>query len=142
MEIYIAQGEADLHRCFAVAVQLRPHLSEAEFVQRVKLQQSQGYQLALAQVEGAVVAIAGFRYLHTLIHGPTLYVDDLVTDAACRSQGYGQQLLTWLRQQAQAQGCCSLQLDSGVQRADAHRFYFREGLVITSFRFVQRLGPL
>lgn len=141
MEIYLAQSETDLRRCFAVVVQLRPQLSEAEFLRRVQLQQLEGYRLALAQVEGTVVAIAGFRYLHTLIHGPTLYVDDLVTDAARRSQGYGQELLAWLRQQAQAQGCSSLQLDSGVQRADAHRFYFREGLVITSFRFIEPLGP-
>ncbi|MBD0336919.1 MAG: GNAT family N-acetyltransferase, partial [Cyanobacteria bacterium Co-bin13] len=31
------------------------------------------------------------------------------------------------------------QLDSGVHRAEAHRFYFREGLVITSFHFAKPL---
>jgi hypothetical protein len=33
-----------------------------------------------------------------------------------------------------------LDLDSGVQRGDAHRFYMRTGLTITSFHFARRIG--
>jgi hypothetical protein len=32
-----------------------------------------------------------------------------------------------------------LALDSGTQRTDAHRFYFREGLVIPAFCFRKTL---
>ncbi|MBD0336759.1 MAG: GNAT family N-acetyltransferase [Cyanobacteria bacterium Co-bin13] len=139
MDIRYARTETDLRRCFPVVVQLRPHLSQAEFINRVLQQRQEGYQLVYVEAEDGVKAIAGFRIQNMLAHGRILYVDDLVTDASSRSQGYGQQLISWLQGQAQAQGCSSLQLDSGVHRAEAHRFYFREGLVITSFHFAKPL---
>ena len=40
---------------------------------------------------------------------------------------------------ARAAGCSVLDLDSGVQRRDAHRFYMREGLTISSFHFARVL---
>lgn len=139
MEIRLAHSETDLLQCFPVMVQLRPHLSQAEFVSRVLHQQQEGFQLAYLRDQDAVKAIAGFRYMNTLAHGKILYVDDLITDENSRSQSYGHQLLAWLFEQARTQGCHSLHLDSGVQRTGAHRFYFREGLVITSFRFAKSL---
>lgn len=138
-EVRLACSEADLRRCFPVVVQLRPHLSEAEFVDRVQQQHQEGYQMAFVEDGATVAAVAGFRLINLLFRGRVLYVDDLVTDENHRSQGYGQLLLHWLTEQARAQGCSALELDSGVQRAGAHRFYFREGLAITSFRFSKPL---
>ncbi len=40
-----------------------------------------------------------------LSSGKTLYVDDLVTDAAARSQGYGEAMLQWLIALAREAGC-------------------------------------
>lgn len=139
MEIRLAHSETDLLRCFPVVVQLRPHLSQGEFVSRVLLQQQEGYQLAFLQQQETVKAIAGFRVMNLLSHGKVLYVDDLITDAASRSQGHGQRLINWLIDQAHSQGCTTLQLDSGVHRGEAHRFYFREGLVITAFHFAKSI---
>ena len=134
MPIEFARSDADIANCFPVVVQLRPHLSKAEFVKQVKRQQENGYCLVYLE-EGGVKAIAGFRILEMLFHGRFLYVDDLVADDAERSKGYGGALLDWLVNYARSQNCVSLQLDSGVHRARAHRFYFRHGMVITSFHF-------
>jgi hypothetical protein len=41
----------------------------------------------------------------------------------------------YLTDKARAEGCGSIQLDSAVHRADAHRFYFREHYRVTSFHF-------
>jgi GNAT superfamily N-acetyltransferase len=71
--------------------------------------------------------------------GRKLYVDDLVTDQAKRSQGVGSALLTYLENKARSLGCESLCLDSGVQRDQAHKFYFREGFIVTSFSFKKKL---
>ena len=38
-----------------------------------------------------------------------------------------------------AADCTCIDLDSGVQREHAHRFYFREGLSISSLHFRKRL---
>jgi hypothetical protein len=68
-----------------------------------------------------------------------MYVDDLVSDEACRSQGAGKMILDWLAAKAASLGCTALTLDSGVQRQRAHCFYFREGMHIPSFCFKKEL---
>lgn len=77
--------------------------------------------------------------LEMLVSGRTLYIDDLVTDETGRSHGYGKQLMDWLADYAKADGCKVLSLDSGVQRTRAHKFYFVQGLIISSFHFQIKL---
>ena len=79
--------------------------------------------------------MAGFRVRNILASGLTLYVDDLVTAAAQRSQGHGRTVLHWLIQVARERGCQTFSLDSGTHRQEAHAFYFREGMRVTSFHF-------
>jgi GNAT superfamily N-acetyltransferase len=66
-------------------------------------------------------------------------VDDLVTDEALRSKSYGRQMLSWLIDQARAEGCESFELDSGVQRFDAHRFYLSNRMIISGHHFRLKL---
>jgi len=84
---------------------------------------------------GTCVAVAGWRIVATTVAVRRLYVDDLVTSDRVRSQGYGAALLRHLRTIARDSGCTALELDSGTHRSGAHRFYFREGLTISSFHF-------
>lgn len=135
MEIRLAETDAEIRRCFPVMVQLRPHLEEEEFVARVRRQQGAGYRLAFLAVQGAVRSVAGYRMQEMLVRGRHLYVDDLVTDEDYRSQGYGDELFDWLLARAREAGCGYLELDSGVQRAAAHRFYFRRQMHVGSFHF-------
>lgn len=142
MRIALAETDADLARCFAVMQQLRPHLVADEFVARIRRMQSEGYHLAFLEDETAAIrAVGGYRIYEKLVSGKHLYVDDLITDTTQRSRGHGRALLAWLRDQARAQGCVQLELDSGVQRFDAHRFYFRERLHISAYHFVVSLNP-
>ena len=116
-------------------VQLRPHLTESDFVRRVKQQQQTGYSLVYLEEQNGIKAVAGFRILEKLSARQVLYVDDLITDSSQRSRGYGSALLDWLIDYAISLNCSSLQLDSGVQRAEAHRFYFRKKMKISAFHF-------
>jgi GNAT superfamily N-acetyltransferase len=139
--IFIAQRAEDVQKCHAVMRELRPKFQRAaEFVTQVQRQQKQGYRLAFLESDGEVRAVAGYRYLESLFSGKFLYVDDLVTRDADRSRGFGGDLIDWLVAEAVEQGCARLELDSGVQRADAHRFYFGKGLVINSFHFGRTLA--
>jgi GNAT superfamily N-acetyltransferase len=130
-----AESDDDIRRCFPVMQHLRPHLVEVEFVPRVRRMHGNGFHLAFLEEDGVVRAVAGYRYLDLLFSGMTLYVDDLVTDPEQRSSGHGSALLTWLKEQAKDHGCEQLTLDSGVHRAAAHRFYFRERMTIAGYHF-------
>lgn len=138
-EVRIAHTPQDIARCFAVMRELRPHLAEESFVSRIRAQNGQGFRLAYLEHEGAVVAVGGFRIMEMLASGRTLYVDDLVTSDAHRSQGFGATLLQWLEQHARDNGCDTFSLDSGTQRWEAHAFYFRERMRVTSFHFAKKL---
>ncbi len=136
LQIAIAQTAEQIRRCHPVMRQLRPHYPRAsEFVRQVQRQQEQGYFLAFLESGGKVRAVAGCRYLESLFSGKNLYVDDLVTDEAARSSGFGRKLLDWLMREAARHDCRRLELDSGVHRDRAHRFYFANGLKIDSFHF-------
>lgn len=134
--VKVAESEEEIEVCYPIMLQLRPQLRENEFVSRVRSQQAGGFYLAYASdAAGAVHAVAGFRMLENLAVGALLYVDDLVTDAAERSKGWGQLLFDWLVEYARAHGCDALDLDSGVQRHGAHRFYLRNRMDISSYHF-------
>jgi GNAT superfamily N-acetyltransferase len=140
MKIARAESDADITRCFAVMVQLRPHLVAADFVARVRRMQREGFHLAFLEDDGGTIrAVAGYRTWDKLFAGKALYVDDLVTDTTARSRGHGGRLLAWLADEATRDGCTLLELDSGVQRLDAHRFYFRERMHISSYHFSRPL---
>ncbi len=114
---------------------LRPHLKEEEYLEVVRRLQLSGYRLAFAAEGGEVRCVAGFRVVESLAHGRFLYVDDLVTGEHTRSEGHGKRMLDWLVGVARKEGCRSLQLDSGVQRYDAHRFYRREEMSTFAYHF-------
>lgn len=119
--------------------QLRPHLAEAGFVERIAAQRRQGYHLLAAVVAGQPAALAGFRVSENLAWGRFVYVDDLVTDEECRSRGYGGLLLDWLVDYCRDNGLAELHLDSGVQRFGAHRFYLQKRMDITCHHFGLRI---
>ncbi|MEH2041739.1 GNAT family N-acetyltransferase [Nostoc sp.] len=135
MSIQLAESDFQILGCFPVISQLRPHLEQTKFVEQVRYQMKEGYQLAFLEVEKQAVAVAGFRISNCLASGKLLYIDDLVVDELKRSYSYGQQLFQWLIEYARNHDCKHLSLDSGVQRFAAHRFYLMQRMSITSHHF-------
>lgn len=141
MNIRIATTDSEIAACYPVMWELRPHIAEDQFLSRIRSQEKAGYQLAFVEQSDGVVAVAGFRVGENLAWGRFLYVDDLVTLPAHRSKGFGASLLSWLREFAAKESCAQMHLDSGIQRKDAHCFYEREGMSMTSFHFVENIAP-
>jgi len=133
--IQLAQSDAQILECFSTLSQLRPHIQQESFLAQVHRQQQDGYQLTFIVEDHQAVAVAGFRISECLARGRFLYVDDLVVDQTKRSQNYGQHLFEWLKDYAKLHHCKNLELDSGVQRFEAHRFYLRQRMSITSHHF-------
>ena len=140
--IRIAKTPKEILRCHPVMRELRPLWQNPEqFVERVQRQQEQGYQLAFVESNEEICAVAGYRFMESLFSGKFLYVDDLVTRESDRSRGFGGELLDWLIEQAREHDCENLELDSGVQRFDAHRFYFSKRMSISSYHFRIKIEP-
>lgn len=137
--IWLAETDEQISRCFPVMFELRPHLAEETFVRLIRLMQKEGYLLAALEAGGEVRAVAGFRINVLLARGKNLYVDDLVTAEASRSHNHGATMLQWLIQYARDKDCDSFDLDSGVHRFRAHRFYFREGMHVGAYHFTLSL---
>jgi GNAT superfamily N-acetyltransferase len=128
---WLAKAEA-VHR------ELRTALP-ADYAAKMKRVFAGGARMCVA-VDGAdVTGVAVYRVYENTFQGRQLYVDDLVTGEKRRSSGVGRALLGHLEQKARAANLDNLALDSGTQRQQAHKFYFREGMVVTSFHFGKRL---
>ncbi|WP_338697586.1 GNAT family N-acetyltransferase [Streptomyces sp. Q6] len=120
--------------------ELRPHLTADLFREVYAEGYGQGLRFTAAYDDGgACVGVAGWRVVVNTSAGRKLYVDDLVTGEAARSGGVGRALLGHLEERGRQLGCVQLDLDSGTQRTDAHRFYLRERMKITSFHFKKSL---
>jgi GNAT superfamily N-acetyltransferase len=116
--------------------QLRPHLVDVDaFVQQVERQCAQGYQMVCCRDEEGVWAVMGFRFLEFLAWGKVLYIDDLITDAEKRKNGYAGKLLQWAIDLAEKEDCDQVHLDSGSHRHDAHRLYLKSGFKIIGYHF-------
>ena len=136
MRIAEARTPAEVARCFPVMRQLRTHFAdEKTFVEQVERQRGDGFRMAFVEDEGGIRAVAGYRMSESLYAGRFCYVDDLVTDAKGRSSGYGGALFDWLVAEAHAAGCGRFELDSGVHRFAAHRFYLTKRMILSSHHF-------
>jgi GNAT superfamily N-acetyltransferase len=123
-----------------VLLELRPHLTPASFDEVYAEGHPQGLRFTALYDEDRCAAVAGWRLMASTAGLRKLYVDDLVTASELRGRGYGAELLGELESRAREAGCSALDLDSGIAREEAHRFYFREGLAIGAFHFIRRLG--
>lgn len=123
-----------LARAESVHRQLRPQLP-ADYPVKMRRVFVDGGRMLVAVEEQDVVGVALYRIYQDTFNGIKCYVDDLVTDERRRSRGIGNAMIEWLAEQARNAGCSGLCLDSGTQRTQAHKFYFRENFVIPSFHF-------
>jgi GNAT superfamily N-acetyltransferase len=122
-----------------VLLELRPHLTPESFANVYSEGHSQGLRYTAVYDNDRCVAVAGWRFVATTVALRKHYVDDLITASDHRGQGVGGALLRTLESRARDADCRVLDLDSGADREDAHRFYFREGMVIRGLHFIRRL---
>lgn len=118
------QTENEIIEAFSVMKQLRKHLDEETYLDLVLDAKDKDRYKMFALIDGReIVAVIGFKPMITLYYGRFVWVCDLVTDANKRSKGYGEKLLKYVHEWAKENNYESVALSSGLERADAHRFY-------------------
>ena len=92
--------------------------------------------ILLAEDGGALIAFCtAYVELNSVRFGQRCWVEDFAVDPERRSQGVGAALLHAAKEWARTAGASHLELDSGLARTDAHRFYEREGGTRQSYTF-------
>jgi GNAT superfamily N-acetyltransferase len=82
----------------------------------------------VAEVSGGnfVGFVTAYLDLNSVRFGPRCWVEDLAVDPARRSEGIGKRLLDAAKLWAEQHGATHLELDTGLARESAQRFYERE----------------
>jgi len=91
----------------------------------------------VAEAQGGTLVgfLTGYQDLHSVRFGYRAWVEDLAVHPSHRSRGVGKALLDAAKGWAKERGATHLELDSADARADAHRFYEREGAAYKSVTF-------
>lgn len=138
MEIHFATTDEQLLKCRAAILELRPHITEAEYLEKAQLLLSEGAKMIYAEDNGLAAAVSVFRMNYYFFRGKNIYIDDLGTSSAQRGKGYAGKLLDFIVDYAKQHDCANIHLDSGYgsNRHDAHRLYLNKGFHLASHHFV------
>ncbi|MCL1844329.1 MAG: GNAT family N-acetyltransferase [Defluviitaleaceae bacterium] len=135
---------SDLREAYPLVRQLRPHLSEGEFIETATEMISQGYT-PVALFDGAgdgekISAYAGYAELLNLYYGRHIWIYELVVDENERGKGLGKILLSHIEKIACEKKLNCIALSSGVQKESAHRFYAKNEYEKVSFVYKKFIG--
>lgn len=111
---------------YTLISQLR-NITEQKFIESVRIQTLNGYELVGAFEGEKLFGLMGFRPVHTLARGPHLHIDDLVVDEKLRSSGIGKKLIEFATHEANDRDMNFVFLDA---REQAIPFYERNGFII------------
>ncbi|BDD01079.1 GNAT family N-acetyltransferase [Persicobacter psychrovividus] len=132
----------DLEMLYPLFAELRPQYDLLHFKDLVKHQFKEGYQVMYILDGKKPVALVGFRTLHQLVSGKTLFIDDMVTAQKHRGKGYGKALMMWL------QGFCfennydHMAVNASFEEVETHRFCLNNGLKIETIHFGRKVAEL
>ena len=145
MRIEFANTDEQLLKCRAAIRELRPHISDNQYLENAKLLLSEGAKMIYVDEDGIndSPAVAVFRVNYYFYRGKNVYIDDLICLPQYRGKGYAGALLDFIINYAKQNGCSNVHLDSGYQkeRYDAHRLYLNKGFHMASHHFVLDLLP-
>lgn len=97
--------------------------------------------LVVARCDGAVCGLVALDFMYYLpLDTTTCRITALVVTSSAQGQGLGRQLLREAERRARVAGAARLELTSGSQRTDAHKFYKDNGYSDGTLRFIKRLG--
>ena len=97
---------------------------------------SQTDELLCAVSDGVIIGFCAFAVVNNLWQeGAIAYVYTMVIDEKFRGSGYGSKLMREVLTLAKSKGLKRVELDSGFQREQAHRFYQKLGFEKRAYLF-------
>lgn len=131
----------ELADAYPVLRELRDHLDPDEMERYHDQMREEGYRLFGRYDGDVLVAVAGITVGTNFYLGKHVFVHDLVTTERRRSEGHGGALLEYLHAWALERDCETVELESGLWREEAHRFYEELGYEKYCYSFKYDLDP-
>lgn len=90
----------------------------------------------VAKIDGKIIGAGTIYLIQVPARGkPYAFLEGLVIDSSLRGKGYGTQLFQGCVKIARQKGCYKMLFTSGMDRADAHKFYEKLGFKKWGFEF-------
>ena len=102
---------------------------------------SKNWYCLVAEKDGCLLAVLNLRFEAQLHHSE--YVAEVLEFAVksdCRRQGIGREMLAKAEQIARQHGCAQIEAACNQLRTNTHRFYQREGMKNSHYKFSKRLS--
>lgn len=117
---------------------------ECEFRQIFdKILNSSHHCIFLYENSSEVIGLLHLRLENQLHHcGKTAEIMELIIKDGHRSEGIGSSLFNAAFEYAVKQDCVSFEVTSNCKRTEAHRFYQKNGMELTHFKFTRNLAGL
>lgn len=132
--------EKDAESLLPLIEQLGYQLTQKDLLDNIIHHHTSGYDLFVAEAHDKLmgfISLHFYRYLH--LKDSLGRITALCVDEAHRNFGVGALLLAYAEDHLKAQGCTLIELTSGSQREDAHRFYERHGYMEKRKRFIKKV---
>ena len=101
---------------------------------------SPDYLSLICEEDGTILGVLNLRFEEQLHHAR--YVAEIMELAVrphLRGKGIGKALMTRACEISREKGCLQLEVDCNLIRTDAHRFYQREGMRKSHYKFSREL---
>lgn len=116
------------------------HRFSAEVLQkRFEEMFQQHYECVGVFEEDCLIGVAGLWYQTRHYSGRSCEVDHVYIDEKHRSGGIGKQLFAFIETHVKAKGCEAIELNTYLQNAASHKFYFNLGFKILGFHFLKEI---
>lgn len=135
----VLQDEEQVYRLICLLEQTR--LPRQPFLEIFRRQlESPAYCCLVWEEQGRVEGVLNLRWEEQLHHGGKVgEILEFVLEEDCRGQGIGKIMFARACELARRNGCLQIELDSNQRRTGAHRFYLREGMENTHYKFCKPL---
>ena len=133
-------GPKDIPKIIPLIQVFNEHKFSVEVLQkRFEEMFHQHYECVGVFEENRLIGLTGLWYQTRHYSGRSCEVDHVYIDEKYRSGGIGKQLFAFIETHAKAKGCEAIELNTYVQNAASHKFYFNLGFKILGFHFLKEI---
>lgn len=130
----------DIEEVIPLVEKLNNHKISYEVLERRFAEMiTQNYECAVIYDADRIVGVCGLWFCTRHYSGRSVEPDHVYIEEAYRGRGLGGQFFNWIYNYVKERGYEAMELNTYVNNAPSHKFYFNEGFKILGFHFLKKL---